>query len=189
MKLRNPEKKVINGQYEHLLKLCKIYVYGRFTHTKYFPEKLFPIYYDELPERPLGDQTIHVRKSLRFTKKPSNYHLTCQYIKKQFLPIENNYNSLSQNLFENLYKSSIDIQLASPISVHSNSTYINDGGFVEKDQPDNNESLKPRYIIKQNGNVNENKINFSDEELRMDDNDDDDLISEEEALKFFFTKK
>ncbi|CAG8840632.1 25978_t:CDS:2, partial [Gigaspora margarita] len=29
---------------------------------------------------------------------------------------KNNYNSLSQNLFENLYKSSIDIQLASPIN-------------------------------------------------------------------------
>ncbi|CAG8787210.1 6787_t:CDS:2, partial [Gigaspora rosea] len=76
-------------------------------------------------------------------------------------------------------ESSVDIQLESPTSVLSNSTYITDDGFAEKDSQEFG-----KYIIKQNGLVKEDKISFSDEELRIDD--DDDLPTEKEALKSFF---
>ncbi|RIB01218.1 hypothetical protein C2G38_2033571 [Gigaspora rosea] len=134
------------------------------------------------------DQTIRVRKSLRLLNQPSpKYRLTRQYIKKQF--------DIST-------ESSVDLQLESPTSVLSNSTYITDDGFVEKDSQEfgsnsqefclqelksnlqNFKQQKSKYIIKQNGLVKEDKISFSDEELRIDDYDD--LPTEEEALKSFF---
>ncbi|CAG8723938.1 14742_t:CDS:1, partial [Gigaspora rosea] len=68
---------------------------------------------------------------------------------------------------------------------HSDSTYITDNRFVEKDQALNNEFFKPRYIFKQNGMVNGDKINFSNEELEID-GEKDNLPTEEDALKTFF---
>ncbi|CAG8787320.1 3450_t:CDS:2, partial [Gigaspora margarita] len=75
----------------------------------------------------------------------------------------------------------------SPTSIHSDSTYITDDGFVEKDQVPNNESLKTKYIFKQNGIVNGDKINFSDNEMQLEmDDEQNNLPTEHNALKNFF---
>ncbi|CAG8543166.1 14729_t:CDS:2 [Gigaspora margarita] len=140
------------------------------------------------------EQTIRVRKSLRILNKPSpKYCLTRQYIKKQY---------------DILSESSIDIQIVSPISVHSNSTYITDDGFVVKDSQkfeSNSQdlgfqelefnsqnfelNLECKYITKQNGTIKDDKIIFSDEEIELRMDDDSDLPTEEEALKIFFREK
>ncbi|RIB17238.1 hypothetical protein C2G38_2187869 [Gigaspora rosea] len=137
-------------------------------------------------------QTIRVRTSLRFLNKPQpDYQLTQKYIRKQF---------------NNLSEYSVDILLESPTSVQSSSIYTTDEGFVEKDFQEfepisqdfisqefnsnlNNFESKNKYIIKQNGIVEENNIIFSDEELKMDDSDEEYLLTEDKALNFFFIKE
>jgi hypothetical protein len=49
--LKNPEKKVIVGQYKQAIKIRNTTHYGGFTFEKFFSEDLFPVYYDELPDR------------------------------------------------------------------------------------------------------------------------------------------
>ncbi|RIB05157.1 hypothetical protein C2G38_2220468 [Gigaspora rosea] len=138
------------------------------------------------------DQTIRVRKSLRFLNKPQpHYQLTWRYIRKQF---------------NNLSEYSVDILLESYISVQSNSTYTTDEGFVENNFQEfepisrdfisqefnsnlNNFENKNKYIIKQNGIVEENNVIFSDEELKIDDSDKEYLPTEDKALNFFFIKE
>ncbi|KAF0476689.1 cytidylate kinase [Gigaspora margarita] len=148
------------------------------NHSLFFKAKTW---HEKILKGPKAEnQTIRVRKSLRILKKASlNYCVTCQYIKKQFLQTENNYNISSESL--------IDVRLESPTSIHSYSTYITDDEFVEKDQVPNNESLKTRYIFKQNEIVNSDKINFSDDEMQLEmDDEQDNLPTEHDALKNFF---
>ncbi|CAG8855451.1 4110_t:CDS:1, partial [Gigaspora margarita] len=59
--------------------------------------------------------------------------------------------------------------------------------FLQTENNPNNESLKTRYIFKQNGIVNGDKINFSDDEMQLEmDDEQDNLPTEHDALKNFF---